>query len=124
MSDKKFKILIAEDEKLLSKALNIKLTKAGFDITETHNGEEALKQTQTNTFDLILIDLVMPQFDGFHFLAEFKKNGLKTPVIVLSNLGQEEDIKKAKELGAVDFFIKSNTPLSKILELVNSKLNI
>lgn len=124
MSDKKFKILIAEDEKLLAKALVIKLTKAGFDVTETHNGQEALKETESTTFDLILIDLVMPQFDGFHFLTEFKNNGGKTPVVVLSNLGQDEDIKKAKKLGAIDFFIKSNTPLSKILELVNSKLNV
>ena len=123
MSDKKFKILIAEDEKLLAKALVIKLTKAGFDVTETHNGEEALKQTEITTFDLILMDLVMPQFDGFHFLTEFQKKGSKIPVIVLSNLGQDEDIAKAKKLGAVDFFIKSSTPLSKILELVNSKLN-
>jgi DNA-binding response OmpR family regulator len=121
--DKKYKILVAEDEKLLAKALELKLTKAGFEVVVVVNGQEALTQVGSTTFDLILLDLVMPQFDGFHFLAEAQKKGLKTPIIVLSNLGQDEDIKKAKELGAVDFFIKASTPLAKILELVNSKLN-
>lgn len=124
MAEKKYKILIAEDEKLLAKALVLKLTKAGFDVTDVHNGGEALKKTEATTFDLVLMDLVMPEFDGFYFLTEFQKKGLKTPVIVLSNLGQDEDIRKAKALGAVDFFIKASTPLSKILELVNSRLNI
>lgn len=122
MADK-YKILIAEDERALSKALGLKLTKAGFDVIEVSNGQEALDQIEKTTFDLILLDLVMPQVDGFHFLGEFQKKSLKTPIIVLSNLGQEEDIKKAKKLGATDFFIKASTPLSKILELVNSKLN-
>lgn len=118
------KILIAEDEKPLAKALGLKLTNAGFNVTEVHDGQEALDQTNINTFDLILIDLIMPKFDGFHFLAEFQKKRTKTPVIVLSNLGQDEDIKKAMELGASDFFVKASTPLVKILELVKSKLNI
>jgi DNA-binding response OmpR family regulator len=124
MSNGQYKILIAEDEKLLAKALFLKLTKAGFDVVEVHNGEEALKQTENTTFDLILMDLVMPPFDGFHFLAEFQKKKSKIPVIVLSNLGQDEDIKKAKKLGAADFLIKATTPLSTILELVKKKLKI
>lgn len=117
------KILIAEDEKPLAKALGLKLTKAGFAVTEASDGQEALDKVATTTFDLILLDLVMPKVDGFHFLAEVQKKGIKTPVIVLSNLGQNEDIKKATELGAVGFFVKASTPLAKILELVKSKLN-
>lgn len=124
MPNSQYKILVAEDEKLLAKALVLKLTKAGFDVVEVHNGEEALKQTENTTFDLILMDLVMPQFDGFHFLTEFQKRGSKIPVIVLSNLGQDEDVIKAKKLGAADFLIKASTPLSEILELVKKKLKI
>lgn len=122
MTDQQKKILIAEDERPLAKALTLKLTNAGFDVTEVHNGQEALDQTTLHTFDLILIDLIMPQFDGFHFLSEFQKKGIPTPIIVLSNLGQNEDIKKATALGASSFFIKASTPLVKILELVKSKL--
>lgn len=118
----KHKILIAEDEKPLAKALSLKLTKAGFEVVEAHDGEEALNQIKNNTFDLILTDLVMPKVDGFHLLQEYKNLGRSAPVIVLSNLGQDEDIKKAKEMGALDFLVKASTPLSKILELVNSKL--
>ncbi len=118
----KQKILIVEDEKPLAKALSLKLTKSGFEVVEVHDGQEALDQINTTKFDLILTDLVMPKVDGFHFLVEYKNLGLNTPIIVLSNLGQNEDIKKAKELGAFDFLIKASTPLSKIVELVNSKL--
>ena len=124
MLNGKYKILIAEDEKLLAKAVVFKLTKAGFDVVAVENGEEALKQIENTSFDLILLDLVMPKFDGFHFLAEFQKKGLKVPVIVLSNLGQDEDVAKAKKLGAVDFLIKASTPVSEILELVKKKLKI
>ncbi len=122
MSPNKQKILVAEDEKTLAKALMLKLTKAGYDVTEAHDGEEALALTAANTYDLILTDLVMPKMDGFHFITEYKKKGVHTPVIVLSNLGQDEDVKKAKELGAVDFFVKASTSLAKILELVESRL--
>ena len=122
MADQR-KILIAEDEKPLSKALGLKLTKAGFAVTEAVDGQDALDKAKATNFDLILLDLVMPRVDGFHFLTEFQKMGSKTPVIVVSNLGQNEDIKKAKELGAVDFFIKASTPLAQILEMVKSRIN-
>lgn len=116
------KILIAEDEKPMSKALEIKLGRAGYDVKAVYNGEEAIEMMKKEKFDLLLLDLIMPKKDGFDVLEEIKSKKIKTAVIVLSNLGQEEDINKAKALGAKDFFIKSDTPIAQILEHIQKIL--
>lgn len=116
------KILIAEDEKPMSKALEIKLGRAGYDVKAAYNGEEAIEMLKKEKFDLLLLDLIMPKKDGFDVLEEIKSKKIKTAVIVLSNLGQEEDINKAKALGAKDFFIKSDTPIAQILEHIQKIL--
>lgn len=118
------KILIAEDERSIAKALQIKLSLSGFEVEIAVNGEEALKLLKETKFDLLLLDIMMPKMDGFSVMEEMKKNKIKTPIIILSNLSQEEDAERAKKLGAVDFFIKSNTPLADILGKVNKFLNI
>ena len=120
MADKK-RILIAEDEKPLSHALELKLTFSGYDVTVVNNGDDALTTLAKDTFDLILLDIVMPGKNGFEVLEELKKKGNKIPVIMLSNLSQEEDVSKAKQLGAVDFFIKSDTPLAEIVAMVKKR---
>lgn len=118
------KILIAEDEKPMAKALNHKLTRAGFTVTLAGNGEEALKILEKEEFDLIISDLIMPRVDGFGLLNEIKARGIKTPVIIASNLSQVEDAKRAKRMGARDYFIKSNTPIIQIVEHVKKVLKI
>ena len=110
------KILIAEDEKPLAKVLSLKLTKAGFEVEIVYNGKEALDKITKEKFDLILLDLVMPNISGFGVLEKMKELGNSTPVVVLSNLSQEGDETKARSLGAKDFFIKSNTPVSEIVK--------
>ncbi len=110
------KILIIEDEKSLARALELKLTHAGFKAKIVFNGEDAIELLQKETFSLILLDLIMPKMDGFTVLAILKVKKIKTPVLVLSNLSQENDMKRAKEFGAKEFFIKSNTPIAKIVE--------
>lgn len=117
----KKRILIAEDEKPLSHALELKLTASGYDTTVVNNGDDAASTALKDEFDLILLDIVMPGKNGFEVLEEIKKTGKKTPVIMLSNLSQQEDIEKAKQLGAVDFFIKSDTPLSEIVLMVKKR---
>ncbi|HEY4499867.1 MAG TPA: response regulator, partial [Candidatus Paceibacterota bacterium] len=76
------------------------------------------------TFDLILLDLVMPKLDGFAVLQWLKGKGIKTPVIVTSNLSQDVDAKRSKELGAVDYFIKSDIPIAEVVERVKKVLKI
>jgi DNA-binding response OmpR family regulator len=117
------RILLAEDEKPLSKVMTLKLTNTGFDVTPAYNGEDALKLALEGDFDLILLDLVMPKLGGFEVLEELKKQGNKTRVLVLSNLSQTEDVQKAKALGAIDFFIKSNVPIASIVEYIKNLLN-
>ncbi|MBI5356230.1 response regulator [Candidatus Collierbacteria bacterium] len=112
------KILIAEDEKPMANALGLKLRSAGYETTLVYDGEAAISSVQSAPFDLIILDLVMPKKDGFFVLAELKKLKIATPVIVSSNLSQEEDIKRAKELGARDYFIKSDTTLAEIVAKV------
>jgi DNA-binding response OmpR family regulator len=116
--DQKIKILIAEDEKATAGALALKLNHEGFETQVVFDGKAALDSLEEKKFDLLILDLIMPQLDGFEVLTTLKKIGVKTPVIVISNLGQAEDINKAKELGAVDFFIKSETSLAEVVEKI------
>ena len=110
------KILIIEDEKTLSKALEIKLSLSGFAVTTALNGEDGVALLLKESFSLILLDLIMPKMDGFGVLTILKEKNILTPVMVLSNLSQESDIRRTEEFGAKEFFIKSNTPIMTIVE--------
>ena len=124
MSEKK-KVLIVEDEKPMAKALKLKFEHTGlFEAKVTFNGQEALDILAQEKFDIILTDLMMPKVDGFTVLKELKNKGIKTPVVVLSNLSQEEDEEKSRQEGAVDFFVKSNVPISEIVVKVKQILKM
>lgn len=116
------KILIAEDDKFLASAYKVKLTKAGFEVQIAVNGEEALEILEEFTPDVILLDLIMPVKDGFTTLSELKANDKykSIPVIVASNLGQQEDVEKAKKLGAEDYVVKSNLELNDLVKKAES----
>ena len=112
------KILIVEDDIFLQGLEAGKLKKSGFDIAAARNGTEAIAQITTPGIDLILLDLILPDFDGFEVLAKIKEAKLAKPipVIVFSNLSGDKDIEKAKKLGAVDFMVKSNFTLDELIE--------
>jgi len=116
------RILVMEDEKAMARAMELKLSRVGFEVQSAQDGEEGMKALQEGKFDLILLDLVMPKLNGFAVLQEIRNRGISSPVIVLSNLSQEEDAKRAKELGAQEFFVKSDTPIAKIIERVSEIL--
>lgn len=115
-------VLIVEDEKPLSHALEMKLKNQGFGTKVVTNGQDAIKELEENKYHLVLLDLIMPVMDGFAVLEEMRSKKIKVPVIVLSNLGQDEDRAKTKSLGAVDYFVKSNTPIADILKRVKEAL--
>ena len=117
------KILIAEDDQPLAKALKLKLELSGFEATICNDGEQALNALTKNKYSLALLDLMMPKKDGFSVLADIKEKKIKIPVIIISNLGQEGDIKKAKDLGAVGYLVKSNTPIAEIVNYVKKELS-
>ncbi|MFA5009365.1 MAG: response regulator [Candidatus Paceibacterota bacterium] len=117
------KILIAEDEKPLAKALEIKLLKEGLTPIWATNGEEAIEAIDKDEFDFIILDLIMPKKDGYAVLEYLRKINKKIPIAILSNLTQGEDFEKARSLGVFDYFVKSDTPLVKVIEHVKKSLN-
>ena len=123
METKKKKILVLEDEKPLARALELKLIHEGFDVKTASNGENVIDFLKKEDFSLIVCDMLMPKFDGFQVLQTLRDNKIKIPVIVLTNLSQAEDEKRVIELGAVDFLIKSNTPIAEVVDRVRKKVD-
>ena len=118
------KIIVVEDEDVLVKALSIELLGAGFEVMSALDGEAGLALIQKEEPDLVLLDLTMPKLPGFEVLKKLKEeaNTKHIPVVILSNLGQDEDKKKGLELGAVDYFVKSSTDLSLLTEKIKKIL--
>lgn len=121
-SSGKKKILIIEDEKPLAHALELKMTHEGYETTVASTGREGLEKAATGDYDLILLDLILPEVDGFAILEGLKEKKLKPIVVVLSNLGQDEDRKKAEEFGVKNYLVKSNVPLADIVKVVKSSI--
>ncbi|MEI6378179.1 MAG: response regulator [Candidatus Falkowbacteria bacterium] len=120
----KTKILLAEDDKFISKAYHDGLMRAGFEVAVVADGEQVLPKIKEFLPDIILLDLIMPVKNGFEVLTDISKEPkyAKIPVIVVSNLGQNSDVEKAKTLGAVDYLVKSNYSLKEIIEKIKSHL--
>jgi DNA-binding response OmpR family regulator len=123
MEENDIHVLIAEDEKPIAKALQMKLQSNGFAVDIVENGEDAITKLSGKEYSVFLLDLMMPVMDGFAVLGEMQQRGLKTPVIVSSNLSQEDDILKAKELGATDYYVKSNTSISEVVQILEKIVN-
>lgn len=123
--EKKTKVLVIEDERMLTEMYATKFSMEGFEVEKAFDGAEGLTKARTVNADIILLDIIMPKLDGFAVLKELKKDDQlkQTPVLLLTNLGQDDDIKKGKELGADDYFVKSNhTPadvVAKVKELLS-----
>lgn len=113
-------ILIVEDEDFLARALKDNLEAESFRVDIAKNGEEAMERLKKDRPTLILLDLLMPKRDGFQVLEEVKKNPewKLIPIIVLSNLGGDAEIKRALDMGADDYFVKSQHPIEEVVEKV------
>jgi DNA-binding response OmpR family regulator len=120
-STKKIKIVLAEDDKFISLAYKDGLTRAGFDVVNATDGAEAIKKIKAEKPDIILLDIIMPEKNGFEVLEEIKKDPATKgiPAIILSNLGQDSDIKRGKDLGADDYFVKANLSMAEVVEKVS-----
>jgi len=117
-------LLIIEDDEVLLRALYLTFHEKGYTIATATDGEAGLKMTERMKPNLVLLDLIIPKMDGFEYLKIVKSNPAlaKIPVVVLSNLGQKDDIEKAKGLGAADYFVKANTNLSDLSKKVQAIL--
>ena len=124
METVKKKILIVEDDSFVMDIYQTKLAQAGFDIIEAANGVEAMKILEKENPNLILLDILMPYMDGMEVLEKIKKEERfkNTPVILLTNLSQQEEVKHGLELGARDYLIKSHFTPSEVLDKINSYL--
>ena len=118
------KILIIEEDRFLRKIYKNKFTRAGFEFREAISGDEGLNKVYSEKPDLVLLDLMLPKKSGFDVLVELKSNRStkKIPVIILSNLAQEEDIKRTLSLGARDYLIKTEVSLSDVVDRVKECL--
>lgn len=109
MSDKK-KILVVEDDAMISSMYKTKFEADGFAVLTADNGASGLELAKKEKPDIIMLDIILPQLDGFSVLEAIKKDaGAKNiPVIMLTNLGTEEDKKKGAAMGALDYFVKAS----------------
>jgi len=114
------KILIVEDEEILSDLLQKRLKKEGYGVLLARNGEEGLKMIKETEPDLVLLDIIMPKMSGFQVMEEMNKeeNLKKIPVIIISNSGQPVEIGRAQELGAKDWLIKTEFDPEEVLKKV------
>jgi len=117
-------ILIIEDDKFLRELIIQKLLKEDFEVSEAIDGEEGIKKIKEEKPDLILLDLILPGIDGFEVLSRMKEDPVlaSIPVIILSNLGQKEDVERGLKLGAVDYLIKAHFTPGEIIEKIKTNL--
>lgn len=115
-------ILLVEDDLPMVKMYSTKLQSEGFAIETASDGEEGLAKIKEQKVDLVLLDLMIPKLGGMQLLEIVKndQNLKKTPIVILSNLSQDQDIKRARELGVEHFLIKSNYTPSQVVEVVRS----
>lgn len=118
------KILIVEDDQFTRTIFETTFSQE-YELMNLMEGETALEKATSFQPDLILLDLVLPgKKDGFEILKELKEHPstMQIPVIIVSNLGQDEEIARAKDMGAIEYFIKSNTDIHHLAEVVRTYL--
>lgn len=120
------KVLIIEDDKFLSELISTKLSKEGYNIILATDGETGLEKAKSEQPDIILLDIMLPGISGFEVLEGLKGHEDEkvkgTPVLILSNFGQESKVQQGLKLGAVDYLVKANFTTGEIVEKIKSTL--
>lgn len=116
--------MVVEDDPHISKVYVIKLTQEGLEPMHATDGEEAIEMMRRDKPDLVMLDLMLPKKDGFWVMEEMSKdtNLSPIPVMVLSNLGQEQDKERAMILGAKDYMVKADNPIKDVIDKVKKQL--
>ncbi|MDA3840056.1 MAG: response regulator [Patescibacteria group bacterium] len=119
-------VLLVEDDSFLRDISSRKLTKEGFTVFEAVDGEQAVIGASQVNPDIILLDIILPIYDGFQILEKIRASPdpkvSKTPIIMLSNLGQDNDIKRAMDMGANDYLVKAHFTTEEIVGKIKSHL--
>jgi two-component system response regulator VicR len=120
------KILLVEDDFFIAEIYMRSLQKAGFEVVSAATGSQAVEMIAKEKPDLVLLDIMLPDFDGFEVLERVNKQKLETrlPIIMVSNLGDDESISKATGLGADDYMVKANITPQDIVARVKQTLKI
>ena len=124
MRNKMKRILLVEDDPFLIDIYSQKLRKEGFEVEVISDGEEVLGALQNRKPDLLILDIVLPRLDGWEILKRINENHhLKDlKIVIISNLGQKEDIERGQELGALKYFIKAHFTPSQVAEEIKKVL--
>lgn len=124
-SNTKRKILLIEDDSFLAGMYQTKLNLEGFDVKLAGDGKQGIKMIKSEMPDLVLLDIILPGVTGFEILKKIKKEPAtkNIPVILLTNLGQKDDVTKGIELGANDYLIKAHFMPSEVVEKIKRLLN-
>ena len=118
-------VLIVEDDNLLGKAISSSLESEGFSIFWARKAEEVFEVFDAQDIGFVYLDILLPgEMDGYEILRKMKLDERlkKIPVVILSNLGQKSEIDRAMQLGAVDYLVKANIDLAKLVELTKTKI--
>lgn len=123
--EEKTKILIVEDDEFLANIYQTKFEIEGFKVFTAGDGEQGLKLACSKAPEIILLDILLPKLDGFAVLEQLKKDPAtkNIPVILLTNLGQKEDVQKGLKMGAVDYLIKAHFKPSETVDKVKKVLS-
>tara|TARA_Y100001970_G_C14038322_1_gene752327 strand:- start:285 stop:665 length:381 start_codon:yes stop_codon:yes gene_type:complete len=126
MAEKSIHVLLIEDDTFLANIYKTKFEMEGFAVDVAENGELGLKEAQKKKPDLVLLDILLPKMDGFTVLQHMKDDAeLKNiPVILLTNLGQKDDVEKGLKMGAADYLIKAHFKPSETVDKVKNVLGI
>ncbi len=121
------KVMLVEDDSFLREICAKKLTKEGYAVFEIIDGEQAVEQVEKINPDIVLLDIIMPALDGFGVLEKIRshKNAKikKVPIIMLSNLGQKDDVEKAMDMGANNYLIKAHFTTEEIISKIKGELD-
>jgi len=122
--NKKHMVFLVDDDDFLLDMYASKFKMSGFDVEIARDGKDALSKLKNGLLpDIVLLDIVMPEMSGFEFLEILKEEKIPVPkIVVLSNLGQKDDIEKGKRLGASDYVIKASFTPSEVVKKVESLL--
>ena len=126
MDKKTIHVLLVEDDVFLSSIYQKKFEMEGFKVTPVDNGDKVLAEAKKKKPDIVLLDVLLPKRDGFSVLAQLKADAevKDVPVILLTNLGQKDDVEKGLEAGAADYLIKAHFKPSEIVDKVKKILHV
>ncbi len=124
MAENKTKILLIEDEEMLANMYEVKFKNEGYDLEKALDGAQGLEKAKSLKPDFILLDIIMPKMDGFSVLKALKEDPetKDIPVMLLTNLGQDEDRERGKQLGAIGYLVKANITPSEVVAEVKKKM--